>query len=144
MCKLGLFDYMKQAGNVNLHEQGKLSNKRYEELKSAQKMIKNFVKGTDYRVDIYDAQTVPADKFVYTQKSDSVFVEVTNLLNDKVKSEEFTDKPGEPFLRQIFKFIDKSYGYEEEPIDRMKRSSLIKYKKFVLKKPINLSYVNIA
>ena len=88
MCKLGLFDYMKQAGKVNLHEQGKLSNKRYEELKSAQKMIKNFVKDTDYRVDIYDAQTVPADKFVYTQKSDSVFVEVTNLLNDKVKSED--------------------------------------------------------
>ncbi len=135
MKNIGLFSYMRQAGKVKLHEQGQLSNGRYDELKSAQKMIKNYLKDADCKVDIYDAQTVPADKFVYTQKKDSVFIEVTDLLHNKVESEEFCDKPDEPFLRQIFKFIDKIYGVDEEPIERMKSIQRSKYCKHFYGQP---------
>ena len=123
MCKLGLFDYMKQAGSVYLHKQGTLSDARYEELKGAQKMIRNFIKDSECRVDIYDAQSVPADKFVYTRRPDSVYIEVNNLLNDKTECEEFMDKAGEPMLKRIFKFIDKTFG-EEEPIERQRELTM--------------------
>ncbi len=140
MNKIGLFDYIRQAGKVNLHEQGTLSNSRYEELKSAQKMIKSFIKNSDCRVDIYDAQTVPADKFVYTKRPDSVYVEMTDLLCNKTKSEEFYDKPGESFIRQIFKFIDKASGVEE-PIEKMKSLQRTKVHKLIMHKPLEFDKV---
>ena len=120
MCNLGLFSFMKQAGSVHLHEQGTLSSKRYDELKCAQKMIKKFMGDTNYRVDIYDANTVPADKFVYTKEPDSVYMEVKDLLNDSVSTAEFFEKNDEPMLRRIFKFVDKSLGVES-PIESMKK-----------------------
>ena len=125
MCKLGLFDYLRQVGTVHLHKQGTLSDARYEELKSAQKMIRNFIKDTDCRVDIYDAQSVPADKFVYTRRPDSVYIEVNNLLNDKIEYEEFVDKAGEPMLKRIFKFIDKSFG-KEPPVEELRSTTIAK------------------
>lgn len=138
MCKLGLFDYMRQVGTVKVHGQGTLSNVRYNELKSAQKMIKNYIKDSNARVDIYDAQSVPADKFVYVKQPDSVYVEYTDLLHDKTKTGEFMDRNGgEPVLRQIFKFIEKADGAIETPIDKMKETTLVKLHNYTKKMKMN-------
>ena len=134
MCKLGLIDYMRQCGTVQLHDQNTLSDKRYEELKSAQRMIKSAIKGSDLRVDLYDGNSVPKGKFVYSKVPDCVFVEVTDLLKDKVYPEEFIDRAGkEPVLRQIFKFIDKVCLNEESPIEHMKKMTRIKYLNYLKK-----------
>lgn len=129
MCSVGLWYYMKNAGSVKLHEQGTLSDKRYNELKSAQKMIKSAIKGSDLQVDIYDINSVPKDKFVYCKNPDGVYVEVKDLLKDTVKSEEFVDrrKYTEPFLRRIFRFIDEASGVEESPIEDFKKLSIRRY-----------------
>ena len=119
MCKLGLFDYFRQSGNVYLHEQNTLSNTRYEELKSARAMIKNYLKDSNLKVDIYDGNSVPKDKFVYAKVPDCVFVEVTDLISDKVRTEEFFDQAHkEPVLRRIFRFVEKSYG-DEPRLEKM-------------------------
>lgn len=137
---IGFFDYMKQVGKVTLHEQGTLSNSRYDELKGAQKMIKNYIKDTNCKVDIYDANNVPEDKFVYMKRNDCVFVEIKDLLTNKTQSEEFYDKKDTTsVLRDIFKFIEKANGEGESPIEKMKQMTRIKYNLYLRKKAENLS-----
>ena len=132
MCKIGLFDYLRQAGNVYLHGQNTLSNTRYDELKSAQKMIKNYLKNTNLKVDIYDGNAVPKDKFVYAKAPDCVFIEVTDLLSDKVRSAEFFDQVHkEPVLRRIFQFVEKANGLEETQLKRMIDCTRIKYSAYL-------------
>ena len=127
MCKLGLIDFYRQSGNVYLHGQNTLSDERYEELKSARKMLKRYLEDSNLKVDIYDGNTVPQDKFVYAKVPDCVFVEVTDLLSDKVKSEEFFDQAHkEPVIRRIFSFVEKNYG-DESPLNRMIQATRIKY-----------------
>ena len=132
MCQLGLIDFWRQTGTVNLHEQNTLSNSRYEELKSARKMIEKAIQDSSLKVDIYDGNCAPKDKFVYAQVPDCVFVEVTDLLSDKVKSEEFFDQSNkEPVLRRLFRFIDKVTNVEEPPIERMKKMTMIRYNHYL-------------
>ena len=129
---IGLFDYLRQAGSVKLHERKSVSPEMYDQLKSAQKMIKRYIKGTDLKVDIYDSTTVPEEKFVYWRGPKSVYVEVTDLLKGDVKADEFweNDKSGEHILRRIFRFIDKANGVQKEPIDEFVSKSRTKYNWF--------------
>ena len=133
MSGIGLFSYLRQAGSVKLHEQNEVSNEMYSQLKSAQQMIKSYVKGSDSRVDIYDSTTVPKDKFVYMRSPNSIYVEVKDLLRDKVSQGEFWNKGknGEPILRQIFKFVEKSSGVEESTLDKMKYFTKMKYSRYL-------------
>lgn len=126
---IGFFSYLRQAGNVKLHEPKSISPELYEQLKSAKKMIKGYIKGSDLKVDIYDSTTVPKDKFVYMRSPKSIYVEVTDLLKNKVETNEFweQDSSGEHILRRIFRFIDKANGVEEEPMAKFIRSARTKY-----------------
>ncbi|MCR5265238.1 MAG: hypothetical protein K6E29_01425 [Cyanobacteria bacterium RUI128] len=126
---------MKQAGSVKLHEQNAISDDLYNQLKSAQKMIKSHIKGSDLRVDIYDATNAPKDKFVYMREPGSVYIEVTDLLKGETQADEFWEKSrsNEPLLRRIFKFIDKATGYEE-PIKVEKETTRRKFYYFLERK----------
>ena len=132
MCKIGLIDYMRQSGTVNLHGQNTFSDKRYNELQSAGKMIKNYLKGSDLKVDMYDINSVPEDKFVYFKVPDGVYVEVTNLLDDVVYPQEFIDRHDkEPVIRQIFRFIEKINTADVSPIDRMMSITRARYSNYL-------------
>lgn len=135
-----LINLLTQAGSVKLHPQGTLSNQRYDELKSAQKMLKNYMKGSDKRIDIYDALSVPKDKFVYTKQKDSVFIEVTDLIDGTTNTAEFCDKEGkEPVLRQIFNFISKNENpFRKSPLEEMIDVTKRKYEVFVKNNRANI------
>ncbi len=126
---MSLIKLLTESGKVKLHPQGQLSVQRYDELKGARKMIKNYLRNSSLRVDIYDAQSVPKDKFVYTKQKDSVFIEITDLLNNKTQTKEFFDQKGEePLLRQIFKFVEKTESpYAESSWEKMINKTLRKY-----------------
>ena len=131
MSSIGFFDYLKQAGSVHLHEQNTLSDGLYSQLEGAKSTIKNAIKDTNLRVDIWDGSAAPEDKFVYWREphSDCVYVEVKDLLNDTVESNEFwkKDRKGDFSVRRLYEFIDKSLGIERSPIEEMQHTTRRKY-----------------
>lgn len=137
MCKIGPIEYLRQAGKVSLHEQNSLSDNTYQKLKGAKSMIGNYIKDTSLKVDIYDANTLPPNEFVYGDFPNQVRVKVTKLLDDKVEVMDFVDKENpkkEPFLRQIFAFIDEQSGVKERKIDDVIFWARYKYSHFLNKK----------
>ena len=133
MCEIGLFSYLRQAGSVKLHGQQGFSDELYEQLKGAQRMIKNYIKGTNLRVDIYEGSTVPAEKFVYWRSPECVYVEIKDLLNDTVEQQEFWNRKGgkEPLIKQIYSFVDRASGVEKPHIEEVKEMAKLRYRRYL-------------
>ena len=132
MCKLGLLDFMRQVGTVEVGSQGTLSKATYEKLLNAKGVIKNYIKDTNCKVELYDANSLPADEFVYKDERENIRVKVKDLIYDSEEIKDIINKKDsdEPLLRKIYEFVQSACYQNEKPIDRMKRATNARVKNY--------------